>query len=206
MVIFGLTGGIGSGKSLVASYFSTFFKAKVFDADKVVHELYKYDNDVIRLVGEYFPDSVDNGVINRANLRQHFLTDNHLWVEFQSIIHAIVLKKKKDFIMLHNRNSVRYVVLDVPLLIECNFYNCCNFIIHVTTNKLLQMQRVLSRGLSVREFESIRCKQLSESDRKKFANFTIRTGLSKKDILFQIKKIMLNVNNKYDVGYEEYYN
>ncbi|AAZ68324.1 dephospho-CoA kinase [Ehrlichia canis] len=196
MVIFGLTGGIGSGKSLVASYFSTFFKAKIFDADKVVHELYKYDSDVIRLVSEYFPDSVDNGIVDRNNLRQHFLTDNHLWVEFQSVIHAIVLKKKKDFIMLHNRRSVRYVVLDIPLLIESNFYSCCDFIIHVTTSRLLQMQRVLRRGLSIKEFESIRCKQLSESSRKKFANFTIRTGLSKKDILFQIKKIMLNVNNK----------
>ncbi|AHC39098.1 dephospho-CoA kinase [Ehrlichia muris] len=196
MVIFGLTGGVGAGKSLVASYFRTFFKAVVFDADQVVHDLYSHDNNVIELVNTYFPDSVSNGVVNKSNLRYHFFTYSRLWIEFQSILHSMVLKKQKDFIMFHNRQSTRYVVLDVPLLVECNFYSCCNFIIHITTNRLLQMQRVLCRGLSVKEFELIMTIQFSENDRKKFADFTIKTGLSKSDVLLQIKKIMFDISNR----------
>ncbi|KJV65890.1 MULTISPECIES: dephospho-CoA kinase [Ehrlichia] len=196
MVIFGLTGGIGAGKSLVASYFRTFFKAVVFDADQVVHDLYSHDNNVIELVNTYFPDSVSNGVVNKSNLRRHFFTYSHLWIEFQSVLHSMILKKQKEFIMFHHRQSTRYVVLDVPLLIESNFYSCCNFIIHITTNRFLQMQRVLCRGLSVKEFELIMTIQFSENDRKKFADFTIKTGLSKSDVLLQIKKIMFDISNK----------
>lgn len=139
---------------------------------------------------------MDHGVVNKNSLRQHFFAYSNLWVEFQSTLHSIILEKQKNFIMFHNRQSTKYVVLDVPLLIESNFYSCCNFIIHVTTNRLLQMQRVLYRGLSIREFESIIAIQLSENDRKKFANFTIRTGLSKGDVLFQIQKIMFDISHR----------
>ncbi|MGN7619094.1 MAG: dephospho-CoA kinase [Ehrlichia sp.] len=195
MVIFGLTGGIGSGKSLVASYFEKFFRAAVFDADKVIHELYDFDKNVMELVRLYFPDSINNGIVDKISLRNHFFAYNHLWVEFQSVLHLKVLEKQKDFILLHKRRLTQYVVLDVPLLVESNFHNHCNFIIHIKTSKLLQKQRVLRRGIPEEEFEFITMIQLSENNRQKFSDFTIKTGLGKSYILFQIKKIMFSIKD-----------
>ena len=198
MVIFGLTGGIGSGKSLVANYFKKFFKAAVFDADKVIHELYNFDNNIVELVKLYFPDSVNNGIVDRGNLKKHFFTYSNLWVEFQSALHLKVLEKQKNFILFHNKRLTRYVILDVPLLIEADFHCCCNYIIHVKASKLLQKQRVLKRGLLEKEFELIAAMQLSENKRQKFSDFTVKTGLSKSYVLFQIKKIMCSINNNSD--------
>ena len=195
MIIFGLTGGIGSGKSLVASYFKKFFRAAIFDADKVIYELYNFDKNVIELVKFYFPDSVNNGVVDRSSLKNHFFAYNHLWVKFQSALHLKVLEKQKDFISFHNRRLTKYVLLDIPLLIESNFHNYCDFVIHIKTSKLLQRQRVLKRGLLQKEFEFITMMQLSESNRQKFSDFTIRTGLGRDYILFQIKRIMFSINN-----------
>ncbi|WDM85645.1 dephospho-CoA kinase [Ehrlichia sp. JZT12] len=195
MVIFGLTGGIGSGKSLVASYFRKFFRAAVFDADKVVHELYNFDKNVIELVKLYFPDSVNNGVVDRSSLKNHFFAYSQLWIKFQSALHLRVLEKQRDFISLHNRRLTKYAVLDVPLLIESNFHNHCSFIIHIKTSKLLQKQRVLKRGVLQKEFEFINMVQLSENNRRKFSDFSIKTGLGAGYILFQIKRIMLSISN-----------
>ncbi|GAT75139.1 dephospho-CoA kinase [Ehrlichia ruminantium] len=196
MIILGLTGGIGSGKSLVASYFNRFVKAVVFDADNVVNNLYNFDNNVIELVKSYFPTSVNNGVVDKNDLKHYFLLYDDLWIKFQSELHSIVWKIQKNFILSNSRRVTKYVVLDVPLLIEANYHNCCDFIIHIKANSILQRQRLLKRGMSRHEFELISRLQLSDNDRKRLSDFTIRTGLSKNFVVSQVKDIVFQIDSK----------
>ena len=196
MVIFGLTGRIGSGKSLVASYFNRFFKAAVFDADNVVNNLYSFDSNVIELVRSYFPSSVNNGVVDKNNLKHYFLLYDDLWVKFQYELHSMVWKIQKDFILFNSRRLTKYVVLDVPLLIESNYHTCCDFVIHIRVSNVLQWKRLLKRGLSRQEFELISRLQLSDNDRERFSDFTIRTGLSKNYVVSQVKNIAIQIDSR----------
>ncbi|QGR02371.1 dephospho-CoA kinase [Ehrlichia ruminantium] len=196
MVVLGLTGRIGSGKSLVASYFSRFFKAAVFDADNVVSDLYNSDSNVIELVRSYFPSSVNNGVVDKNNLRNYFLLYDDLWVKFQSELHSIVWSIQKDFILYNSRRLTKYVVLDVPLLVESNYHGCCDFVIHVKVSNILQWTRLLKRGLSRREFELISKVQLSDHKRERLSDFTINTGLNKGYVISQVKNIACQIDRK----------
>ncbi|KJV68688.1 dephospho-CoA kinase [Candidatus Neoehrlichia procyonis] len=191
MIIFGLTGSIGSGKSLVADCFAHLVNAEVFDADKVVHHLYKYDSQVISFVKKYFSDSIHNNVVNKKALAKHFYSYDNLWKEFQQMMHLRVLQKQKEFIFLHNRyRSHKYLVLDVPLLIEAKFYCYCDFIIHVYVSDFIRKQRLKSRNMLEAQLKFIRELQVSESTRKKKSHFSINSGINKKGIFYQITKIL----------------
>ncbi|MGN7678954.1 MAG: dephospho-CoA kinase, partial [Anaplasma sp.] len=146
MVVLGLSGGIGSGKSTVAGILAKFFRAAVFDADKEVHHMYVHDVKVKDLVREYFPDCVCDGVVSRKKLMRHFLLHDSRWRQFQSIIHSIVLKKQRRFLLDCSRAGCDYAVLDVPLLLEAGFWRCCNFIVHIDVSYFLQRRRLSDRG------------------------------------------------------------
>ncbi|QXK92081.1 dephospho-CoA kinase [Neoehrlichia mikurensis] len=191
MVVFGLTGGIGSGKSLVANCFAQLVNAKIFDADKVVHHLYEYDNQVVDFVKKCFPDSVQNGMVNRKVLAKHFYCYSDVWKTFQQMIHSIVLRKQQEFLFLHNRHRIsKYLVLDIPLLIEAKFHYYCDFIIYIYASDFIRKQRLNSRHIPEKQLKFIHELQISECTREKKSHFSINSGLGRKGIFSKILRIL----------------
>ncbi|ACZ49389.1 dephospho-CoA kinase [Anaplasma centrale str. Israel] len=194
MIVFGLSGGAGSGKSTVAAMFAQSCNAAVFDADKIVHSMYSGDATITGLVAKYFPDCICNGVVSRERLSKHFFSYGPLWLEFQSIVHSIVLRQQRKFILEQSKIGRDYAVLDVPLLLEAGFWRCCDFVINVDVHKSLQWHRLRQRGLSEREIEFLLSLQMPRGSRRNFADFYVNCGERKGEVLKSVLQIVGSLN------------
>ncbi|MFV9893775.1 MAG: dephospho-CoA kinase [Anaplasma ovis] len=194
MIVLGLSGGAGSGKSTVAAMFAQSYCAAVFDADKIVHSMYSGDSMIIGLVAEHFPDCICNGVVSREKLSRHFFSYGPLWRKFQTIVHSIVLKKQCKFILEQSRIGRDYAVLDVPLLLEAGFWRYCDFVINVDVSKSLQWYRLSQRGLSEQEIEFLLSLQMSRESRRHFADFYVNCGERKGEVLKSVLRIVGSLN------------
>ncbi len=145
-MIIGLAGGIGVGKSFVANCFKE-FGAAVFDADSVVHQLYKVDKNIMSYAKENFPGVVVNGEIDKEVLFKYFLVHDENWMQFQSLVHSAVRNELEIFIAQEKKTDRKLLVLDIPLLLETRFRLYCNFIIFVHADSAVQAQILNERCL-----------------------------------------------------------
>ncbi len=189
MIILGLTGTIGAGKSFVASCFQK-LGAAIFDADAIVHKIYLSDKSIINLAKSYFPDAVIGEAIDRSILIKYFFQYDEKWRIFESVVHSLVLKKQNNFIARERKNNSKFVVLDVPLLLETKSHHLCNFIIFVTINPKLQDQRLKKRNFTQKKLSLITKRQLTCQIKYKLSNFVINTSLSKGYTFSQVKQII----------------
>ncbi|WP_341818396.1 dephospho-CoA kinase [Wolbachia endosymbiont (group B) of Ennomos erosarius] len=177
-MIIGLTGGIGVGKSFVANCFQE-FGAAVFDADSVVHQLYKVDKSIISYAEKNFPGVVVNGEIDRTVLSKYFLAYDENWKQFQSLVHAVVRNELELFIAKEIKIDRKLLVLDVPLLLETKFYLYCNLIVFVHADSVVQAQRLNERNIDKEKLNLISNVQLSIEEKRKMSDFIIDTSVSK---------------------------
>ncbi|MDR2831756.1 MAG: dephospho-CoA kinase [Rickettsiales bacterium] len=192
-MIIGLTGGIGVGKSFVACCFRK-LGAAVFDADSVVHQLYKMDKSIINYAKENFPRVVVNGEIDRTVLSKHFLAYDENWKQFQSLVHAVVLNKLKLFIDEEKNSNKKLLVLDVPLLLETKFHLYCNLIVFIHADSAVQDQRLNERNIDKEKLNLVFNVQLPIEEKRKMSNFTIDASVSKEHVFSQVKKIVDSLN------------
>ncbi|MCU7611444.1 dephospho-CoA kinase [Anaplasma capra] len=190
MVVLGLSGGVGSGKSTVAAMFARSCRAAVFDADKVVHDMYSNSAAIAGLVAEHFPDCVCDGNISREKLSKHFFSYGPLWRKFQSAVHSIVLEKQRRFILERGRAGYDCIVLDVPLLLEAGFWRCCDLILHIDVSQSLQWHRLSQRGLSEQEIKFLLSLQLPRERRRSLADFHINCGGRRGEVLKRVLQIV----------------
>jgi dephospho-CoA kinase len=191
MIFIGLTGGIGAGKSFVASCFKK-LGAGVFDADFIVHQLYKTDESIINYAEKNFPGSVVNCEINRTVLSKYFLAYDEIWIKFQSLVHSAVQRKLEIFLADEKKINRKISVLDVPLLLESEFHLYCNLIVFVHVDSIVQEQRLSKRNINREKLNFISSIQLPIELKRKASDFIINANLSKEYVLFQIKE-MLNL-------------
>ncbi|WP_341822603.1 dephospho-CoA kinase [Wolbachia endosymbiont (group A) of Clivina fossor] len=192
-MIIGLTGGIGVGKSFVANCFQE-FGAAVFDADSVVHQLYKVDKSIISYAEENFPGVVVNGEIGRTVLSKYFLAYDENWKQFQSLVHSAVLRELEFFIAKEKKIDRKLLVLDVPLLLETKFHSYCDLIIFIYADSVVQAQRLNERNIDKEKLNLIFNVQLSIEEKRKMNDFIIDTSVSKEYVFSQIKKIVDSLN------------
>ena len=106
-----------SRKELCSQCFKE-FGAALFDADSVVHQLYKVDKNIISYAEEKFPGVVVNGKIDRTVLSKYFLAHDENWKQFQSLVHSAVQNELEFFIAHEKENNRKLLVLDIPLLLK----------------------------------------------------------------------------------------
>ncbi|APR99162.1 dephospho-CoA kinase [Wolbachia endosymbiont of Folsomia candida] len=188
-MIIGITGGIGIGKSFVASCFEK-LGAAVFDADSVVHQLYKVDKGIISHAEKNFPGVVIDGEINRAVLSKYFLAYDKNWIKFQSLVHSAVLCKLELFIECEKKINRKFLVLDLPLLLETNIHLYCDLIIFVHANSAVQNQRLSERNIGKEKLNLISKIQLPIEVKRKASDFIINTDVSEEEVFSQVKKIV----------------
>ncbi|MDB1135078.1 dephospho-CoA kinase [Candidatus Anaplasma sp. TIGMIC] len=200
MIILGLSGGSGSGKTTVAAMFAGLSNAAVFDADKEVHLMYEKDIRVINLVQEYFPDSVCDGRISRESLVSHFLVYDSKWRELQSVIYKKLLHRQKKMVLNCRRVGVRYLILDIPLLMEEGFWRCCDAIVHVSSSLWVQRRRLSARGMSDRNISVLLSRQVSIEKRRNWADFCVNTSGCLRETSLSVLRIIKQTCVDYGMG------
>lgn len=190
MIILGLSGGAGSGKTTVAELFRRVCQARIFNADKEVHIMYESDLRIIKAAEENFPDAVFDGKVSREKLSRHFYAHDDNWKGFQHIVHKRLFLRQEKFILGAMRDGIRYLVLDVPLLLEEGFGAACDAIIHVHVNRHTQWKRLRMRGLSDHNIRFILSLQFDEDRRRNFADFTLNTAGRASEISGSIMSIL----------------
>ncbi len=192
MVIIGITGGMGTGKTTAAKMFAD-FGAKIIDADRIAHSVVKPGSDVWReLLGAFGKEIFSrNGTINRRKLAGIvFGKEPHRLKELNSIIHPevidIILKRIQDAA----KNGADAVVIDAPLLIEAGLETVVDKIIVVTAERKTQEERSRTQlKLNPEEIKARICAQLPLSEKEKKADYVIDNNGSLENTLKQARKI-----------------
>ncbi len=163
--------------------------AKVFDADKVVHDLLKSDAACIRRVKQVFKNVIDQkGKIDRAALGAHVFKNRARLKRLENIVHPLVGKRLKSFLTKHK--NARCIVLDVPLLFEGRLHKLTDINVVVKANQALQIKRIVRRmGISKAEaLRRIRA-QMPMHQKIKLADEVIDNRGTQKQMKSQVKKI-----------------
>lgn len=175
MIVLGLTGSIGMGKSTTAK----FFKQKgipVYDADETVHQLYQ-DESVIKRITAIFDDCLTDNHIDRAKISRQIVQEPAKLVSLEKIIHPLVREKENAFVATHRENGDKLVVLDIPLLFETGGLERVNKIAVVSAPLEIQRQRVLQRdGWTEEKFQAVLARQIPDSEKRMRADFIIDTS------------------------------
>lgn len=188
MIIVGLTGSIGMGKSTTAQMFRE-AGCPVFDADAAVHDLYAKGGKAVPIIRAVFPDAIKDGAVNRAVLGQHMRADPlHLKV-LESFIHPLVSESRAAFFERHKDADI--VVMDVPLLFETGLDKAVHHIVVVTAPFEVQRERVLAReGMSLELFQSLLSRQTPDAEKRKRAHTLVFTDKGLDNAREQVQKIL----------------
>jgi dephospho-CoA kinase len=176
--IIGLTGGIGMGKSTVASMFRR-RGVPVFDADAVVRRLQAPGGAALPAIAAAFPGVVRGDVLDRAALRAVVLADGAARRRLEAIMHGMVRRSEGRFLAQARRRRVRAVVLDIPLLFETGGERRVDVAVTVSAPRSVQVARVRRRGLAEVEIARIIGLQMPDAEKRRRAEVVIFTGLSR---------------------------
>ena len=173
MLVIGLTGSIGMGKSTLAGMFRM-SGISVHDSDLAVHQLYKGKAKAI--IAEEFPDSFLNSEIDRTKLSTIVMTDRSALKRLENIIHPMVEEHRKDFLLAESLRGARMAVCDIPLLFEKNMDRSFNVIVLATAKFETQKTRVLARDRMTEDlFKTIIAKQIPDLEKRRRAHFLVDT-------------------------------
>jgi dephospho-CoA kinase len=175
MIVLGLTGSIGMGKSTTARMFED-FGVPVHDSDEAVHRLYR--GKAAPLVEAAFPGTTVDGVVDRVKLADRVLGDSAALKRLEAIVHPLVRADATAFLKRHHVAGAPLAVVDIPLLYETGGEERVDQVVVVTADPRIQRERVLARpGMSAEKFEKIFSKQVPDAEKRRLADFVIDTGL-----------------------------
>ena len=173
MLVLGLTGSIGMGKSTVAAMFRE-ERVPVFDADAEVHRLQGPGGALIDEIEAAFPGTTSGFGVNRTLLGEMVFGNAEGLQRLEDIVHPAVEEARQDF--LWSNRDFPVVVLDIPLLFEGRGWRNVDKIAVVSAPPAVQRERVLARpGMTAERFESILAKQVSDQEKRARADFVIPT-------------------------------
>ena len=190
MVILGLTGSIGMGKTETAKAFAR-LGVPVYDADREVHALLWRGGAAVRAVEAAFPGVVRGGAVDRDALGERVFGDPQALRRLEHIIHPLVRERQRRFLRRAAARRCRLVALDVPLLFETGGEERCDYSAVVTAPRFVQRARLLGRpGMTTEKLAAIRARQMGEEEKLRRADFIIPTGLGRRFALRRIQEIV----------------
>jgi dephospho-CoA kinase len=174
MIIVGLTGSIGMGKTTAAQMFRE-LGVPVNDADEVVHDLYR--GEAVAPVEKAFPGVASDGVIDRAELSRQLLANPERLGELERIVHPLVRAREKEFVARHKAAGAPFVLLDIPLLFETKAEERLDRVVVVSCDAEAQRERVMKRpGMTAEKFAMILARQVPDSEKRARADYVIDTS------------------------------
>ena len=174
MLIIGLTGSIGMGKTTAAAMFRA-QGVPVQDADAVVHALYR--GAAVAPIEAAFPATTTPAGVDREALSRRVLGDAAALKQLESIVHPLVRAERDKFVAEARAGGARACVLDIPLLFETGGEASVDVIVVVSASEDVQRARVLARpGMTGEKLAQILARQTPDSDKRRRAHFIIDTG------------------------------
>ena len=189
MMMLGLTGGIGMGKSTVAGMFSE-HGIPSFNADEAVHRLQAKNGAAIPAIDAAFPGVVHDGVLDRAALRSRVLAEGAEMKRLEAIMHPLVRGGQSGFMETARQDGKHAVLLDVPLLFESDAAAKMDKTIVVSCPRAMQIERVLARGVPLTDIEAIIARQMPDAEKRRRADYVIETGGTLAETQAQVARII----------------
>lgn len=198
MIILGLTGSIGMGKTSAARALRR-LGLPVHDADATVHRLLGPGGKAVPAIQELFPQAVEQGAVNRRTLGGIVFADPAALRRLEALLHPMVRDEERTFLKRQRRRRQRIAVLDIPLLYETGGAARVDAVIVVSAPAALQARRVLARpGMTAQKFTQILRQQTPDAEKRRRADFVVSTGLGHDRSLRQLKRIVRLVRENPD--------
>lgn len=190
MIILGLTGSIGMGKSTAAAMLRR-LGCPVHDADATVHRLYARGGKAVARVQVLFPDAVKNGAVDRAALAACVLGKPDALKRLEAAVHPLTRADADAFLKRCARQRVPVAVMDIPLLYETRGERRVDAVAVVSAPAWLQRQRVLTRpGMNPAKLANILARQVPDRVKRQRADFVVPTGLGRPLTLTHLRRIV----------------
>jgi dephospho-CoA kinase len=174
MIVIGLTGSVGMGKSTTAELFRQ-EGVPVFDADAAVHALYR--DEAVAPVEAAFPGVVRDGAVDRVKLAMRVVGDLRAMQRLEDIVHPLVKMKREAFLVAAHAAGHPVAVLDIPLLFETGGDSDVDVTLVVTAPESVQKARVLGRpDMTEERFAAILAHQMPDEIKRRRADYVIDTG------------------------------
>lgn len=188
MLILGLTGSIGMGKSTTAKLFSE-AGVPVYDADATVHLI--YEGEAAPAIEAAFPGTVVNGKVDRTLLSPKVVHDAEAMKRLESIVHPMLRAHHQKFLDDAERSGAPVAVVDIPLLYETGGEKRVDAVVVVTTAPDVQRERILARdGMTPEKLDAILTRQLPDAEKRKRADFVVDTSNGLDPVRAQIREIL----------------
>ena len=205
MLIIGLTGSIGMGKSTVAKRFAALGLA-VCDADAEVHKLYAPGGAAVAPVEAAFSGTAGPAGIDRARLAAALLADSSGFKRLEAIVHPLVKAAERDFLRREAARGASIAVLEIPLLLEGGGETRVDVTVVVSAPPHLQRQRVLERsGMTPEKLDQIIARQMPDAEKRKKADFVVDTGLSLPETHAEIDRIVAGLHGRAGTAYARHW-
>lgn len=190
MILVGLTGSIGMGKSTTAGLFAA-EGVPVYDADAAVHQLYARGGAAVEPLEAEFGDVVVDGAIDRERLGAKVLKDSDAMKRLEAIVHPLVGASRIGFFKQAQEDGADIVVLDIPLLFETGGEKAMAAVVVVSAPAEEQRRRVLARpGMTAEKFEAILARQTPDAEKRRRADFVVDTGRGVDHARDQVREVL----------------
>jgi len=191
MLILGLTGSVGMGKSVTARFFAE-AGVPVHDADAAVHRL--YEGAAAPAIEAAFPGTIADGKVDRTKLSARVLGDDAALKRLEAIVHPLVQESERQLLADAERRGEKVVVLDIPLLFETGGDRRVDAVVVVSAPLEVQRERVLARpGMTVEKFETILAKQMPDAEKRRRADFVVDTSRGFEAAREQVRAVLAAV-------------
>ena len=191
-LLVGLTGGIGSGKSLAARFFKE-EGAYIIDADKLSRDLVQPGKPALKEIVDFFGDFILelDGTLNREKLAEIIFQDVNKKKALEVILHPkIIEKEQEEYSIIRANDPSAIVIIDAALLIESGNFECVDKVIVVQSSEEQQVKRILSRSFLTYNQVVARIKnQMSLADKNKYADFILDNRLQPEDLMKNVVEI-----------------
>jgi len=188
MIVLGLTGSIGMGKSTTAKLFAE-AGVPVYDADAAVHLL--YEGEAVPAIEAAFPGTTANGKVDRNKLSARVVHDPAAIKRLEGIVHPMLGASRQKFLQDAEQSGAPVAVIDVPLLFETGGEKRVDAVVVVTTTPEIQRERILTRpNMTDEKLDAILARQMPDAEKRKRAHFVVDTSHGLDPVRARIRDIL----------------
>jgi dephospho-CoA kinase len=188
MIVLGLTGSIGMGKSTTAKLFAE-AGVPVYDADATVHLI--YEGEAVPVIEAAFPGTTAGGKVDRARLSTRVVHDPAAMKRLEQVVHPMLRAYHQKFLNDAEQSGAPVAVVDVPLLYETGGEKRVDAVVVVTTTPEIQRERILARANMTQEMlDTVLARQLPDAEKRKRADFVVDTSHGLDPVRARIRDIL----------------
>lgn len=188
MIVLGLTGSIGMGKSTTAKLFAE-AGVPVYDADATVHQIYQ--GEAAPVIEAAFPGTTVDGKVDRIKLSARVVHDPAAMKQLEALVHPMLRAHHQKFLADAERSGAPVAVVDIPLLFETGGEKRVDAVVVVTTSPEVQRERILARdNMTAEKLDYILARQLPDAEKRKRADFVVDTSHGLDPVRSRIRDIL----------------